>query len=63
MIETHTLPDGTAVLLPGIVPKLSATPGTTHWLGPALGEHTREFCLDTIIPDHPAPTTNRPSRD
>jgi crotonobetainyl-CoA:carnitine CoA-transferase CaiB-like acyl-CoA transferase len=24
------------------VPKLSATPGKTHWLGPALGEHTAE---------------------
>ena len=26
--------------VPGIVPKLSATPGSTRWLGPALGEHT-----------------------
>ena len=25
---------------PGIVPKLSATPGRMHWTGPALGEHT-----------------------
>jgi formyl-CoA transferase len=44
MLETHTLPDGTTLQLPGIVPKLSATPGTTHWLGPTLGEHTEEFC-------------------
>ena len=42
MIEPHTLPDGTPVDLPGIVPKLSETPGETRWLGPALGEHTAE---------------------
>ena len=40
MIEHHTLPDGAPVDLPGIVPKLSATPGATRWIGPALGEHT-----------------------
>jgi formyl-CoA transferase len=26
--------------VPGVVPRLSATPGGTRWLGPALGEHT-----------------------
>jgi formyl-CoA transferase len=30
------------VLLPGIVPKLSETPGETRWIGPTLGEHTAE---------------------
>ena len=40
MFETHLLADGTPVKLPAIVPKLSATPGATRWLGPALGEHT-----------------------
>jgi hypothetical protein len=25
---------------PGIVPKLSVTPGRTRWIGPRLGEHT-----------------------
>ena len=40
MIERHTLPDGTPLAVPGIVPKLSDTPGATRWLGPALGEHT-----------------------
>jgi formyl-CoA transferase len=30
------------VLLPGIVPKLSATPGEIRWAGPRLGEHTAE---------------------
>ncbi len=43
MIEPHQLPDGTPVALSGIVPKLSATPGRTNWIGPALGEHTEEI--------------------
>ena len=43
MLEEHELPSGgPRVTIPGIVPKLSATPGKTHWLGPALGEHTAE---------------------
>ena len=40
MFEQGTLADGQPVALPGIVPKLSATPGRTEWLGPKLGEHT-----------------------
>jgi crotonobetainyl-CoA:carnitine CoA-transferase CaiB-like acyl-CoA transferase len=39
MIEQHVLPDGTPIAIPGIVPRLSATPGRTRWLGPALGQH------------------------
>ncbi|WP_428036630.1 CaiB/BaiF CoA transferase family protein [Amphritea sp.] len=42
MICEHSLPDGESISIPGIVPKLSATPGTTKWLGPKLGEHTDE---------------------
>jgi crotonobetainyl-CoA:carnitine CoA-transferase CaiB-like acyl-CoA transferase len=42
MIQPYALPDGTLIDFPGIVPKLSATPGTTRWLGPKLGEHTEE---------------------
>jgi formyl-CoA transferase len=34
------LPDGKAFKMPGIVPKLSDTPGTAEWVGPTLGEHT-----------------------
>ena len=30
-------------LLRAIVPRLSATPGRTNWLGPELGEHTDEI--------------------
>jgi formyl-CoA transferase len=43
MLEQHRLPDGKPVKLPGIVPKLSATPGATKWIGPKLGEHTDEI--------------------
>ncbi|ROT44083.1 CaiB/BaiF CoA-transferase family protein [Pusillimonas sp. NJUB218] len=42
MIQSFELPDGQAVDLPGIVPKLSETPGQTRWLGPELGAHTEE---------------------
>jgi formyl-CoA transferase len=42
MIERALLPDGTPLAIPGVVPKLSATPGATRWLGPKLGEHTDE---------------------
>ncbi len=43
MIRQHTLKDGTPLKLPGIVPKLSDTPGGTDWVGPELGEHTEEI--------------------
>ena len=39
MIERHRLGDRD-LLLPGLVPKLSETPGATRWIGPKLGEHT-----------------------
>ncbi len=42
MFEQHAFADGTPVKLPAVVPKLSATPGQTRWLGPRLGEHTEE---------------------
>ena len=42
MIESAKLPNGDPFDLPGIVPKLSATPGATKWIGPKLGEHTDE---------------------
>lgn len=40
MIEQARLRDGRELRIPGVVPKLSDTPGTTRWLGPGLGEHT-----------------------
>jgi crotonobetainyl-CoA:carnitine CoA-transferase CaiB-like acyl-CoA transferase len=43
MIESQHLPDGTPLKVPAVVPRLSATPGGTAWLGPRLGEHTEEI--------------------
>ncbi|MBL8480016.1 MAG: CoA transferase [Sterolibacteriaceae bacterium] len=40
MLEKVQLPGGKEFLIPGIVPKLTLTPGETEWLGPELGEHT-----------------------
>jgi formyl-CoA transferase len=42
MIRQVTLPDGAALKVPGVVPKLSETPGEVQWVGPRLGEHTDE---------------------
>jgi len=43
MLETHNLPDDHPITVPGIVPKLSKTPGRTRWLGPALDAHRDEI--------------------
>jgi crotonobetainyl-CoA:carnitine CoA-transferase CaiB-like acyl-CoA transferase len=51
MIQTHALPDGAPIDIPGVVPKLSGTPGQTRWLGPALGEHTAEVLRSIGIDD------------
>lgn len=40
MLQTVTLPDGRSCRMPGIVPKLSLTPGEAESLGPVLGAHT-----------------------
>ncbi|QKQ50861.1 MULTISPECIES: CaiB/BaiF CoA transferase family protein [Achromobacter] len=42
MILDGALPDGTPVKLPGIVPKLSDTPGEVRSAAPALGQDTDE---------------------
>ncbi|MDP9107896.1 MAG: CoA transferase [Pseudomonadota bacterium] len=42
MFEQHRFADGTPIKLPAISPKLSRTPGATHWLGPTLGQHSNE---------------------
>ena len=41
MFLSAQLPDGKAFKMPGIVPKLSATPGGVDAIGPALGEHNQ----------------------
>jgi formyl-CoA transferase len=42
MIEQIVAGDGGPLKVPGIVPKLSATPGAIRSVAPALGEHTDE---------------------
>nr|WP_314416831.1 CaiB/BaiF CoA-transferase family protein [uncultured Pseudomonas sp.] len=36
------LPDGRDFKMPGIVPRLSETPGSADWVGPELGAHNHE---------------------
>lgn len=43
MILNATLADGSVVQVPGIVPKLSKTPGQITRAAPALGQHTAEI--------------------
>lgn len=44
MIQEAVVPEIDAkIKIPGIVPQLSDTPGTTEWLGPKLGVHNREI--------------------
>jgi formyl-CoA transferase len=45
MLLSATLPDGKAFKMPGIVPKLSDTPGAVDSVGPALGEHNQRILL------------------
>lgn len=46
MLLSADLPGGLTVKMPGIVPKLSETPGAVNWQGPSLGQHT-----DAILGD------------
>lgn len=45
MLLAAKLPDGKAFKMPGIVPKLSDTPGAVQWVGPTLGEHNQTVLL------------------
>jgi formyl-CoA transferase len=42
MFLSTKLPDGKPFKMPGIVPKLSDTPGSVEWVGPELGEHNQQ---------------------
>ena len=46
MIREARLPDGRPFRVPGVVPRLSLTPGDIGNVGPALGEHTSEVLAD-----------------
>ena len=43
MLKEVTLSDGEKLIVPGIVPKLSGTPGEIDWNGPKLGEHNEDI--------------------
>jgi crotonobetainyl-CoA:carnitine CoA-transferase CaiB-like acyl-CoA transferase len=43
MLLDAQLPGGVSVKMPGIVPKLSETPGAVNWQGPSLGQHTDDI--------------------
>ena len=51
MIVDSTLADGTPVQVPGVLPKLDATPGTIRTLAPALGQHTDEVLATLGLDD------------
>ena len=55
MIEQATTPDGLALAVPGIVPKLSATPGSIRSAAPTLGQHT-----DDVLGALPARQAEKP---
>jgi crotonobetainyl-CoA:carnitine CoA-transferase CaiB-like acyl-CoA transferase len=51
IIQTINLPSGKTLKVPGVLPKLSDTPGQIGGAGPALGEHTNEVLSAIGIDD------------
>jgi crotonobetainyl-CoA:carnitine CoA-transferase CaiB-like acyl-CoA transferase len=52
MLLPVKLEDGKECLFPGIVPKLSDTPGEMKWIGPKLGEHNEEIYMGLLGYSH-----------
>lgn len=52
MLESIELNDGSKVLVPGIVPKLSKTPGQRHRLAPSLGQDSETILKEVGLTDH-----------
>ena len=50
MLKSAQLPDGKPFRMPGIVPKLSGTPGEIESIGPALGAHTDRILSELGYP-------------
>ncbi|MGR3887333.1 CaiB/BaiF CoA transferase family protein [Pseudomonas sp. 1152_12] len=46
MLLNAVLPGGVSIKMPGIVPKLSETPGAVNWQGPTLGQHTDDILAE-----------------
>lgn len=51
MIETISLPSGGKLKVPGVLPRLSATPGKLGGAGPELGEHTETILSELSLSD------------
>lgn len=51
MIEDFKLNEEETLKIPGVVPKMSETPGGTKWLGPDLGQHTDEVLKNRLAFD------------
>lgn len=58
MLETVKLADGTSLTLPGIVPKMSLTPGSHRSMAPELGQHTLEVLEELSRLRHSTPTSH-----
>lgn len=43
--------NGKPLEIPAMMPRLTDTPGRTHWPGPRLGEHTEEILRDLLAMD------------
>ena len=48
LIESVEIGDLGKVKIPGIIPKLSVTPGKTEWIGPGLGEHNQDVLSNLL---------------
>ena len=40
--------EGEPVVMPAMLPVMSATPGATRWAGPSLGQHTEEVLREEL---------------
>jgi len=49
MLQEVTLADGSTLTLPGIVPKLSRTPGSHRFAAPTLGQHTEQVLAEIAL--------------
>ncbi|MFC7062399.1 CaiB/BaiF CoA transferase family protein [Halobacillus seohaensis] len=51
MVQNFKMNEEESLKIPGVVPKMSETPGETKWLGPELGQHTDEIMKSLLTFD------------